>query len=127
MESHRDEAKEKAVLEKIPKSDPQPPKDRDGKSLEMPVYMYDIGRNTNTFGKGKSDSNCSYDPKSTKDCFYNIPKHSKEDIRRLGSHRPSSSVIGQYAWAQKPTRPTYGSNNGVEKFFDRGHLEVKGF
>jgi len=126
MESHRDEAKEKAVLEKIPKSDPQPPKDRDGKSLEMPVYMYDIGRNTNTFGNDKSDS-ISYDPKSTKDCFYNIPKHSKEDIRRLGSHRPSSTVIGQYAWAQRPTRPTFGSNNGVEKFFDRGHLEVKGF
>ena len=123
MESHRDEAKEKAVLEKIQKSDPQPPKDRDGKSLEMPVYMYDIGRNTNTFGNDKSE----YDPKTTKDRFYNIPKHSKEDIRRLGSHRPSSTMIGQYASVQKPTRPKFGSNNGAEKFFDRGHLEVKGF
>ena len=116
MESHRDEAKEKEILQKIPKNEPLPPKDRDGKSLNMPMFMYDIGR-----------SSSGYDPKSTRDCFYNLPKHAKGDIRRLGSHRPSSAVIGQYAWKHKYGRPEYGSSNGCNQFFDRGHLEVKGF
>ena len=97
-------------------NEPLPPKDRDGKSLNMPMFMYDIGR-----------SSSGYDPKSTRDCFYNLPKHAKGDIRRLGSHRPSSAVIGQYAWKHKYGRPEYGSSNGCNQFFDRGHLEVKGF
>ena len=116
MEAHRDEAKEKEVLQKINRSEPLPPKDRDGKSLNMPHFMYDIGRTSG-----------GYDPKSTRDCFYNLPKHAKGDIRRLGSHRPPSAVIGQYAWKHKYLRPEHGSTNGCEKFFDCGHLEVSGF
>mmetsp|Transcript_17153 Transcript_17153/g.41132 ORF Transcript_17153/g.41132 Transcript_17153/m.41132 type:complete len:122 (+) Transcript_17153:210-575(+) len=121
MESRRDGAKEREIIQKLPKGDPLPPKDRDGKSLDMPNFMYDIGRSTNTLSRTNS---APYDPKSTRDCFYNLPKHAKGDIRRLGTHRPSSAAIGQYAWKHKYGRPEHGSNNGCEKFYDRGHLEV---
>ena len=125
MESHRDEDKEKKILQKLPKGTPLPPKNRDGKSLDMPVFMYDIGRSTNTLSR--TDGVASYDPKSTRDCFYNLPKHAKGDIRRLGGHRPSSAVVGQYAWKSNYGRPEHGSVNGCKKFYDRGHLEVSGF
>lgn len=124
MESHRDEAKEREILDKLPANDATlPPKDRDGKSLAMPTFTYDIGRSTNNWSR----KDAAYDPKHYRDCFYSLPKHAKGDVRRLGSHRPSSAVIGQYAWKHKYGRPEYGSNNGCEKFFDRGHLEVAGF
>lgn len=122
MESHRDESKEKELLQRIPKTAPLPPKDKAGNTLDMPTFMYDIGRSANTWSR-----NASYDPKCHKDCFYNLPKHAKGDIRRLGSHRPSSAVIGAYAWKHKYGRPEYGSTNGCAKFFDSGHLEVSGF
>ncbi|KAL7535646.1 hypothetical protein ACHAWF_005224 [Thalassiosira exigua] len=125
IESHRDEAKEKETIQKLPTGPPLPPKDREGKNLKMPMFMYDIGRSSNTWSQSKTSE--AYDPKSTRDCFYNLPKHAKGDIRRLGSHRPSSAVVGQYAWKHKYGRPEHGSNNGCEKFFDRGHLEVSGF
>lgn len=126
LESHRDEKKEKRMLQKLPKGDPLPPKDRDGKSLDMPMFMYDIGRSTNTWSRATSGAG-SYDPKANRDCFYNLPKHAKGEIRRLGSHRPSSATIGQFAWKHKYGRPEHGSTNGCDKFFDRGHLEVSGF
>ena len=124
MESHRDEAKEREILKQLPNNAPVPPKDRDGKSLKMPMFMYDVGRNTNSFSRKGGDA---YDPKSTRDCFYSLPKHAKGDIRRLGTHRPSSAAIGQYAWSAKYSRPEFGSQNGGAKFYDRGHLEVSGF
>ena len=41
MESHRDEAKEKQTAQAaIPRTDPLPPRDRDGKILKMPIFMY---------------------------------------------------------------------------------------
>lgn len=119
IESHRNESKEKEILQRLPKGEPLPPKDRDGRSLDMPMFMYDIGRSSKSLKRSNGDA---YDPKSTRDCFYNLPKHAKGDIRRLGTHRPSSAVIGQYAWKHQYRRPEYGSSNGCEKFFDRGHL-----
>lgn len=113
MERHRSVVKETEILQK-PKV-LLPPKDREGKELTMPVFMYDIGRSSNT-----------YDPKSIRDCFYSLPKHATKDIRRLGNHRPSSAIIGAHAWNHKYQRPVYGSQNGVEKFYDKGHLSVPG-
>ena len=57
-----------------------------------------------------------HNPFLARDCFYNLPKHAKtkigqsgEDrIRRLGSHRPSSSVIGEYAWKHKYAKREHG-------------------
>ena len=121
MESRRDGAKEKEVLQRIPRSAPLPPRDRDGKSLKMPMFMYDIGRSTDTWSRANNGV-ASYDPKSTRDCFYSLPKHAKGEIRRLGSDRPSSAVIGLYAWKHKYTRPEHGSSNRCQKFYDRGHL-----
>ncbi|KAL7543398.1 hypothetical protein ACHAXR_013324 [Thalassiosira sp. AJA248-18] len=121
VESHRNEGKEKEIIQRLPKGAPLPPKDRDGKCLDMPMFMYDIGRTSNTWSRD------AYDPKSTRDCFYNLPKHAKGEIRRLGGHRPSSAVVGQYAWKHNYGRPEHGSTNGCEKFYDRGHLEVSGF
>ena len=124
MESHRDKANEEKILQQIPDKAPVPPKDRDGKSLNIPM-QYDIGRSTNSFSRGKGGD--AYDPKSTRDCFYSLPKHAKGDIRRLGTHRPSSAAIGAGAWGAKYSRPEHGSRNGVETMWDRGHLEVSGF
>lgn len=116
IESHRDESKEKKILSRLPKGAPLAPKDREGNSLNMPTFMYDIGRQVSRSSGG------AYDPKSTRDCFYSLPKHAKGDVRRLGSHRPSSAEIGRYSGNHQYRRPQYGSPNGCEKFFDRGHL-----
>ena len=122
MESHRDEAKEKQTTKAaIPRTDPLPPRDRDGKILKMPIFMYDIGRSTDTWSRDNNGVSF-YDPKSSRDCFYSLPKHAKGDIRRLGSDRPSSAVIGQNAWKHKYGRPEHGSSNRCQKFYDRGHL-----
>lgn len=125
LESHRDEKKEREILQKLPQGAPRPPKNRDGKTLDISPFMYDVGRSGSALSR--SSSSVSYDPKSTRDCFYNLPKHAKGDIRRLGGHRPSSAVIGEMAWKHRYTRPEYGSSNGTKKFYDCGHLEVKGF
>ncbi len=123
MELHRDEVREKELLEKIKDVSIEAPKDKEGKSLQLPTFLYDIGRSNVT----------RHNPFLARDCFYNLPKHAKigdsgeDSIRRLGSHRTSSSVIGEYAWKHKYIKPQYGSANGVEKFEDRGHLQVKGF
>ena len=121
MELHRDEAGEKALLEKIKDIPVEAPRDKEGNVLDTPKFLYDIGRASVT----------RHNPLLARDCFYNLPKHApicgEDKIRRLGNHRTSSSVIGEYAWKHKYTKPQYGSANGVEKFQDRGHLQVKGF
>lgn len=119
LEAHRDAGREAALRRRLPRGAPQAPRDRDGRSLDLPRFMYDVGRCT--------DAAAPYDPKSTRDCFYNLPTHAKGDIRRLGGHRPSSAAIGEYAWKHKYGRPEHGSSNGCKKFYDKGHLDVPGF
>ena len=120
MELHRDEAREKELLETIKDVPIEAPRDKDGNNLDTPKFLYDIGRTSVT----------RHNPLLARDCFYNLPKHApicgEDKIRRLGSHRTSSSVIGELAWKHKYTKPQYGSKNGVEKFLDRGHLQVQG-
>lgn len=131
LEAHRDEGRERALLDGLPRGPPVPPKDRDGTSLTMPTFMYDIGRTTAAWTRGTGNDprggTPAYDPKSTRDCFYSLPKHAKGDIRRLGGHRPSSAAIGAYAWQHKYGRPEHGSSHGCKKFYDKGHLDVPGF
>ena len=51
--------------------------------------------------------------KKTKFCDGNNWEDKNEE--NLGSHRTSSSVIGEYAWKHKYTKRQFGSTNGVEK------------
>lgn len=99
---------------------PQPPKDKWGKDLKQPRFLYDIGRTQVT----------SYTPSTTHDSFYNLPKHApvnpkwkgKDPIRRLGSHRPMSSTVGEHSWDHEYGKPEFGQVSRCDKFFDRGHI-----
>lgn len=103
----------------------EPPKDKFGKPLQEPSFLYDIGRSQVT----------PYTPNSSHDSFYKVPKHApvnpglkgKDPIRRLGSHRPMSASYGERAWSHKYEKPEHGTVSFVEKFYDRGHIECKGF
>ena len=103
----------------------QPPKDKLGNALQEPKFLYDIGRSNVT----------PYTPNNTHDSFYSLPKHAPvnpklkgaDPIRRLGSHKPMSTTIGEQAWAMKYDKPAFGAVSYVEKFYDRGHIECKGF
>lgn len=103
----------------------QPPKDKLGNALQEPKFLYDIGRSNVT----------PYTPNNTHDSFYSLPKHAPvnpklkgvDPIRRLGSHKPMSTTIGEQAWAVKYGKPAFGAVNCVKKFYDRGHIECKGF
>jgi len=122
LATHRDEGRERALLGRAALADPPvPPKDRDGASLAVPAFAYDVGRTTDAAPRP------AYDPKSARDRFYSLPKHAKGDIRRLGGHRPSSAVIGADAWRHRHGRPEHGSRHGCKKFYDKGHLSVPGF
>ena len=91
MEMHRAVSKEKELLKNIKSVPVLPPKDKYGKTLRSPTFMYDIGRSSVT----------EYNPNSAHDSFYKLPKHAKVDsewqgkdpIRRLGSHRPRSVIV----------------------------------
>lgn len=103
----------------------EPPKDKFGKPLKEPSFLYDIGRGQVT----------PYTPHSSYDSFYKVPKHApvkpelkgKDPVRRLGSHRPMSTSFGEHAWSHKYDKPEYGIVSFVEKFYDRCHLECRGF
>jgi len=92
----------------LPPEPPAEPKNREGETLKLPKFLYDIGRTQCT----------PFDPHHQKDRFYNIPHHAKvtvmqrsggdEDIRRLGTHAPMSQSIGARAWAVKYTKPEFG-------------------
>ncbi len=122
---HRDEDKEKKLLEKLKSRPRELPKDKFGNNLVVPENLYDIGRTHIT----------RYNPNSTHDSFYKIPKHAFVDpklkgydpIRRLGSHRPMSTTVGEYAWTHNYGKPEHGQINCVDKFYDKGHIECKGF
>ncbi len=118
---------DKGALELIQKLDQKrdPPRDKFGNNLKEPKFLYDIGRTHVT----------SYTPNSTHDSFYRLPKHAavnpklkgKDPIRRLGKMKTMSSAIGEHAWSHVYIKPEYGVNSYVEKFYDRGHIECKGF
>ena len=101
------------------------PKDKFGNDLKEPKFLYDIGRTHVT----------SYTPNSSHDSFYRLPKHAavnpkdkgKDPIRRLGSLKTMSSTIGEHAWSHEYSKPEHGAVSYVEKFYDRGHIECKGF
>ena len=125
---HFDQSKNNEDTEELFKKLDQkrdPPKDRFGNDLKEPKFLYDIGRTHVT----------AYTPNSTHDSFYRLPKHAvvnpklkgKDPIRRLGSMKTMSSAIGEHAWSHTYCKPTYGAVSYVEKFYDRGHIECKGF
>jgi hypothetical protein len=120
---HQKSAKAKDILSK--KEPPLlPPKDKNGNTLDVPKFTFDVGRSFVT----------PYNPNTAHDSFYTIPKHAKVDsklkgkdnIRRLGTHRPTSGTIVEYAWSYDYTKPEHcrrSRNDG----FDHGHLECTGF
>jgi hypothetical protein len=126
MDRYRDKTKEKELLERYGQvSIRETPRDKQGLKLKEPKFLYDIGRTHVT----------PYDPNSSRASFYKIPKNAPVDpswkgvdpIRRLGPHRPVSLTYGEMAWSHKYEAPKHGMSNCVDKFFDRGHLECKGF
>ena len=122
---YRDKTKEKELSEQLGRVPREPPRDKQGNKLKEIKFLYDIGRTNVT----------PFDPNSSRDSFYKIPKHApvdptlkgKDPIRRLGSHRPVSTTYGEMAWNHKYEAPQYGQPHCVNKFFDKGHLECKGF
>lgn len=144
-ELHRNASNEKDILS-IKTPPPLPPKDKSGKTLEVPKFTFDVGRtfvtpynpNTSEFLPLWSSAISYHEVNAhlfytAHDSFYSIPKHAKvdaklkgkDDIRRLGSHRPTSSTIGEYAWSYNYSKPEHcrRSHDG----FDHGHLECSGF
>lgn len=125
-----DRHQKKQDAEKLPialASIPQrsPPKDKFGQPLQEPMFLYDIGRTQIT----------PYTPQDSHDSFYKVPKHAPVDpkqkgrdtVRRLGSHKTMSSMIGERAWSHTYDKPNYGIVSCVQKFYDRGHLEACNF
>ena len=97
-ERHRDDEKQREILGTLSNRTIVPPKDKEGRDL-ITLCAYDLTWQKHTH----------YDPKSTRDCFYSLPKHAKKDVRRLGSyHRPSSASVGEYAWQAKYVKPAHG-------------------
>ena len=106
-DTSKENASEQNVTPLRPEA-PAEPKNREGETLRLPKFLYDIGRTQCT----------PFDPSHQKDRFYNIPHHAKvtemkksggaEDIRRLGTHGPMSQSIGARAWAIKYSKPEFG-------------------
>lgn len=125
-EKYRDKDVEKKRVEKwrARQEQWQPPKDRNGTQLKFPKHLYDYGRSCVTH----------YSPTSSRDSFYKSPKHApidpslkgKDNLRRLGSHRPMSATIGEMAWHYNYVKPKYGNTHTITSFFDKGHLKVEG-
>lgn len=125
MDKNRDIEKERRLIQKYKSQKWVVPKNREGNNLNFPSYMYDVGRTNVT----------PFSPKSSRDSFYELPKHAavdpklkgKDNLRRLGTHRPMSATVGEMAWKFNYTKPQYGNTNTIDKFFDKGHLSCKGF
>lgn len=117
----RHQAKNQPIV-KAKKEPRKPPKDKTGRPLKEPSFLYDIGRSHVT----------PYTPQDSHDSFYKAPKHApvdpklkgKDSVRRLGSHKTMSSNIGEYAWKHRYDKPEFGVVSYVEKFYDRGHLQT---
>jgi len=95
---------------------------RPPKGLVEPRFLYDVGRTHVT----------TFDPKNAHDRWYNIPSFTpiedKKDLsRRFGVHKPMSASIGAKSWDYKYEKPDYGKVSFVSKFYDKGHLECRGF
>lgn len=125
MDKNRDKGQEKRLVEKWDKQVRQGPKDTEGNPLKEAKHLYDIGRTLVT----------PYNPYGLKDTYYTLPKHAnidpknkgKDPIRRMGPYKTMSQDIGEMAWGYEYKKPEHGQAHYVDKFFDRGHLEVKGF
>lgn len=125
MDKSRDTNREQMLVEKWDKQVRKNPVDRNGVPLKEAKHLYDIGRTLVT----------PYNPYGTKDTHYTMPKHAEihpknkgvDPIRRLGPYKPMSQDIGEAAWTYNYKKPEHGQAHYVDKFFDRGHLEVKGF
>ena len=120
LDRHRRENGETKSIEQAKAKAPtrKPPKDKFGENLTEPKFLYDIGRTNIT----------PYTPEYSHDSFYKVPKHAPvvkgaDSVRRLGSHRTMSSMIGEKAWGHKFDKAEFGIVNYVEKFYDKGHLE----
>ena len=125
MDGARDKDSERRLVEKWDKQERRGPKDAEGNNLKEAKHLYDIGRTLVT----------PYNPYGLKDTYYSLPKHApidpknkgKDPIRRMGPYKTMSQDIGELAWTYEYKKPEHGQAHYVDKFFDRGHLEVKGF
>eukprot|EP00518_Triparma_eleuthera_P002241 CAMPEP_0182455692 /NCGR_PEP_ID=MMETSP1319-20130603/1781_1 /TAXON_ID=172717 /ORGANISM="Bolidomonas pacifica, Strain RCC208" /LENGTH=243 /DNA_ID=CAMNT_0024653811 /DNA_START=24 /DNA_END=755 /DNA_ORIENTATION=+ len=125
MDKVRDKDLEQRLVKKWDSQVRRPAVDKKGKPLKEAKHLYDIGRTLVT----------PYNPYGRKDSYYTMPKHAyidaknkgKDPIRRLGPYKPMSCDIGEMAWGHEYGKPEHGQAHYVDKFYDRGHLEVKGF
>ncbi|GMI08578.1 hypothetical protein TrRE_jg6277 [Triparma retinervis] len=125
MDKCRDKDHEKRLVAKWDKQVRKSPTDPVGKPLMEARHLYDIGRTLVT----------PYNPYGTKDTYYTYPKHAaidpknkgKDPIRRMGPYKTMSQDIGEMAWSYEYKKPEHGQAHYVDKFYDRGHLEVSGF
>ncbi|GMH98949.1 hypothetical protein TrLO_g14230 [Triparma laevis f. longispina] len=124
MDKARDKGKEQELVAKWDKQPRYPATNKAGQPLKEANHLYDIGRTLVT----------PYNPYGLKDTYYTLPKHApidpknkgKDPIRRLGPYKPMSADIGELAWGAEYKKPEHGQAHYVDKFYDKGHLEVKG-
>jgi len=124
MEKSRNKGTEEALVKKWDRQARSGPVDRNAVPLKEAKHLYDIGRTLVT----------PYNPYGLKDTYYTMPRHAPIDaknkgadpVRRLGPYKPMSADIGEMAWSHQYCKPEHGQAHYVDKFFDRGHLEVKG-
>ena len=125
MDKCRDKGMEKRLVAKWDKQVRSVACNKKGEALKESKHLYDIGRTLVT----------PYNPYGLKDTYYTMPRHApisaknkgKDPIRRLGPYKPMSTDIGSMAWGHEYSKPEHGQAHYVDKFYDRGHLEVKGF
>jgi hypothetical protein len=125
MEKSRNKDTEAALVKKWDNQVRKGPVDRNNAPLKEAKHLYDIGRTLVT----------PYNPYGLKDTYYAMPKHAPIDpknkgvdpVRRMGPYKPMSQDIGEMAWGYEYKKPEHGQAHYVDKFFDRGHLETKGF
>lgn len=75
--------------------------------------LYDVGRSKVT----------EFDPKSTRDRFY---KTVADREKKIGTYRPTSTVVGESAWNTEYKPPAFGAASSVKNFYDHSHLKVHG-
>jgi len=109
MNAKRDVDKENALVEKV-------------QALEEATkgperFLYDIGRSQTT----------SFDPKTKFDAHYNYREKYRVQ-KRIGATRPMSADIGAMAWSVTSEPSSRAAHvHATKSFYDKSHMEVKGF
>lgn len=107
------DARIKAAHKKLAEQAKLDEEERKKANLDAPKHLYDIGRSRET----------KFDPKQSRDRFYNARKARVGEMRR-GGWRSASQEIGVGAWAQARTEH-FGRSHATRSFYSNSHLEVQ--